>query len=194
MAEQQIKETVDFDQGAPRLQLTPEQEARRNAALRQVRVFGDPVLRAKALLVDKFDGGLAAEAGRMSQLMRDAIGVGLAATQLGIMHRLFVYKVGEEGEFKSIVNPDIVWSSDEMDQGEEGCLSLPGVHIMVERPNKVHVKAQDTTGAEIEIEAEGLEARVIQHELDHLDGILIIDRAANEVRREAMRILRSGLV
>lgn len=193
MAEQQIKESVDFDQGAQKIQLTPEQEARRNAALRQVRVFGDPVLRAKALPVDKFDGGLAAEVERMSQLMRDAIGVGLAATQLGIMHRLFVYKVGEEGELTAVVNPAIVWSSDETDQGEEGCLSLPGVHIMVERPHRIRVKAQGPTGTEVEIEAEGLEARVIQHEVDHLDGILIIDRTSNDERREAMRILRAGL-
>jgi peptide deformylase len=128
----------------------------------------------------------------MGRLMDDAIGLGLAATQLGVMHRLLVYRVGRDAPLIAVVNPVLEWSSEETEIGEEGCLSLPGVAIDVDRPLFIRVRARDEHGDEILIEASGLEARVLQHEMDHLDGILIIDRVSKEQRKEALRILREG--
>jgi peptide deformylase len=173
-------------------ELDPERAARRRAALAQVRQFGDPVLRSKAARVQQFDAALAAEAERMGRLMDDAIGVGLAANQVGTLHRLLVYRVEEEGEVHAIANPTIEWSSDDREIGREGCLSLPGVWVEVERPISIRVSAQDLTGAPLEIEAEGFEARVLQHEIDHLEGTLILDRISRDDRREAMRTMREA--
>ncbi len=164
--------------------------ARRDAALRYVRKLGDPVLRATALPVERFDGELRAEAQRMDELMQDALGVGLAATQVGVLHRLLVYRAYPEDATTALVNPVLEWVSEEREAAEEGCLSLPGIHVEVERPAQVRVRARDTSGAELLVEAEGLEARVIQHEIDHLDGVLILDRISREARRDAMRELR----
>lgn len=172
--------------------LDPEVLARRDAALRQVRQFGDPVLRSEAAAVEVFDKTLRDEIGRMEELMSDALGVGLAATQIGILHRLFIYRIGEEGPLKVAINPKLEWASQETDVMVEGCLSLQGVHVEVERPLSVRLVAHDETGAAYVVEAQELEARVIQHELDHLDGVLIIDRCPREQRKEAMRILREG--
>jgi peptide deformylase len=150
------------------------------------------LLKATALPVERFDEQLAAEIERMGELMHDALGVGLAATQLGVLHRLLVYQAHVEDPVTALVNPLIEWTSEELEVAEEGCLSLPGVHVEVERPARVRVRAQDGAGDEIEVEAEGLEARVIQHEIDHLDGVLILDRISREARKEAMRAMREG--
>lgn len=174
-------------------ELDPETRARRDAALRHVRKFGDVVLRAEALPVERFDDSLRAEIERMGELMEDALGVGLAATQVGVLHRVFVYRAYSDDPIHALVNPVIEWSSEELEVAEEGCLSLPGVHVEVERPARVRVSGQDAHGEPVTVEAEGLEARVIQHELDHLDGTLILDRISREARREAMRALREAM-
>ena len=175
-----------------RLQLDPEAQERRRAALSLIRTFGDPALKSKALEVTRFDDSLAEEVARMERLMGDAVGLGLAATQLGVMHRLLLYRVGFDAPLVVVVNPILEWASDDVETGEEGCLSLPGVAVDVDRSLYVRVNASDERGDEILIEASGLEARVIQHEMDHLDGILMIDRTTREQRKEALRILREG--
>jgi peptide deformylase len=184
---------VEREHDAPEpAELDPETRERRDAALRQVRKLGDPVLRASALPVERFDAALEAEVERMGQLMHDALGVGLAATQLGVLHRLLVYRVDPEDPVTALVNPVLEWSSEEREAAEEGCLSLPGVHVEVERPARVKVRAWDASGQELEIEADGLQARVIQHEIDHLDGVLVLDRISREARKEAMRAMREA--
>jgi peptide deformylase len=173
-------------------ELDPEVEERRRAALAQVRTFGDPALRIRAAEVTEFDQSLLDEVARMRGLMENALGVGLAATQLGVMHRVLVYRVGLDSPLVAVVNPRLEWSSPEQEVFEEGCLSLPGVAVDVERAVHVRVAAKDEQGEPILIEASGLEARVLQHEMDHLDGVLILDRIDREQRKEAMRILREG--
>jgi len=170
--------------------LDPEVVARRRAALAQVVQFGDPVLKSKAMPVTVFDGALKAEIERMAGLMSDSLGIGLAATQVGRLRRLLVYRVEHEGPVQALINPELQWASKDEEVFEEGCLSLRGVLVDVERPIHVRVTALDANGDPVVVEASGLEARVIQHEMDHLDGVLIIDRAARDQRREAMRILR----
>jgi peptide deformylase len=171
-------------------EMDEETRARRAEALSHIVQYGDPVLRAKALPVDVFDDELRREVERMGQLMTDAIGIGLAATQLGRLRRLLVYRVEHDSPINALVNPVLEWSSKEDEIGEEGCLSLPGVAVEVERPLFVRVRAQDEFGDELLIEASGLEARVIQHEMDHLDGVLILDRTTREQRKNAVRALR----
>jgi peptide deformylase len=184
---------VEREHDAPEpAELDPETRERRDAALRRVRKLGDPVLRASAVPVERFDSTLEAEVERMGELMHDALGVGLAATQLGVLHRVLVYRVAPEDPVTALVNPVLEWTSEEREAAEEGCLSLPGVHVEVERPARVKVRARDAEGRELEIEAEGLRARVIQHEIDHLDGILILDRIPREARKEAMRAMREA--
>lgn len=173
-------------------ELDPETAARRDAALAQIRSFGDPVLRTKARRIERFDDALRDEVDRMGRLMDDAIGVGLAATQVGVVHRLLVYRVQQHGQLAALVNPELEWAGRESESMEEGCLSLPGVLVEVDRPVHVRVRAQNEFGEPILIEASGLEARVIQHEMDHLDGVLILDRTSRDQRKEAMRILREG--
>jgi peptide deformylase len=185
-------EVVEEDEGPAVEELDAETRARRDAALRQVRKFGDPVLRAVALPVELFDETLQRQAERMGELMHDALGVGLAATQLGVLHRMLVYKAYVDDPLTVLVNPEIEWRSDELEAAEEGCLSLPGVHVEVERPASVRVRGRDAAGAELQIEAEGLEARVIQHEVDHLDGVLVLDRISRGARKEAMRAMREA--
>jgi peptide deformylase len=182
---------VEVDEGAP--PLDPEVAARRDAALAHVRQYGDPVLRAEARPVEVFDDRLREEIARMGGLMDDALGIGLAATQVGVLHRLLVYRVEHESPVNALINPVIEWSGGDKETMEEGCLSLPGVHVDVERPIYVRVRAQDATGEPIVIEASGLEARVLQHEIDHLDGVLILDRTSRDQRKEAMRTLRERL-
>jgi peptide deformylase len=172
--------------------LDPETARRREAALAHIRRYGDPILRTKARPVEQFDDRLRAEIERMGQLMHDSIGIGLAATQVGVAHRLFVYRVEPDSPVQAVVNPEIEWSSRDKEFLEEGCLSLPGVHVDVERPVHVRVRAQDAYGEPVVIEASGLEARVIQHETDHLDGILILDRTSRDQRKDAMRALRDA--
>ncbi len=172
--------------------LDPEIEARRAAALARVRKFGDPALRTRAQQIDRFDELLRDEVRRMGEIMDGALGVGLAATQLGVLHRVLVYRVPPAPEAAALVNPEIEWAGREQEIAEEGCLSLPGVLVDVERPIHVRVRALDDCGDAIMIEASGLEARVIQHEIDHLDGVLILDRTTREQRKEAMRALREA--
>jgi peptide deformylase len=174
-------------------ELDPETRARRDTALRHVRKFGDPVLRTKALPVDRFDESLSEEIEQMGELMHDALGIGLAATQLGVLHRVLVYRAYSDDPLTALVNPAIEWADEELETLEEGCLSLPGVHVEVERPARVRVRAHDAQGKELVVEAEGLEARVIQHEIDHLDGILILDRIPRELRKQAMRAMREAV-
>ncbi len=184
---------VEREQDAPEAtELDPETRARRDAALRHVRKFGDPVLRATALPVERFDEELQAEVQRMGELMHDALGVGLAATQLGVLHRVLVYKAYVDDPVTALVNPVIEWASEELELGDEGCLSLPGVHVEVERHAQLRVRAHDQAGEELEVEAEGLEARVIQHEVDHLNGVLILDRISRQARKDAMRAMREA--
>ncbi len=170
--------------------LDPEVAARRDAALAQVRKFGDPILKTRARQVEHFDEALRGEVQRMGLLMDDALGIGLAATQVGVLHQLLVYRVSGDAPLATLANPVIEWSSKEDEIADEGCLSLPSVQVEVERPVHVRVRAQDEYGELILVEASGLEARVIQHEMDHLDGVLILDRTTRDQRREAMRVLR----
>ena len=173
-------------------QLEAELLERREAALAHVVKFGDPVLKSKASPVTNFGPELRAEVERMIAIMRDGMGVGLAATQLGRLRRLLVVQAGSDGEPTALVNPVVEWLSDEGSLAEEGCLSLPRVSMDVERPLHARVSGRDTEGEAIEIEASGLEARVLQHEIDHLDGVLILDRASREQRKGALRALREG--
>ncbi len=187
----------DTEAGAER-ELTPEEQARfeeikerRREALAQVRTFGDPVLKSRASEVGEFGPHLDAEAERMFELMHDALGIGLAATQIGSMRRMLVFQAGPDAEPRAILNPEIQWLSDDLVTAEEGCLSLPGIAVDVERPLHARVSAQNTAGERILLEASGLEARVLQHEIDHLDGVLILDRAERDQRRAAMKALRN---
>ena len=189
----QLEETEpEVDDGEPveEPQLDPEVKARRDAALVHVRKFGDPVLKTKARRVERFDDALREEVERMGLLMGDALGIGLAATQIGVLHRVLVYRVQSDSGVSALINPELQWSSSEEETAEEGCLSLPLVHVEVERPVHIRVKAQDEHGDPLLVEASGLEARVIQHEMDHLDGVLILSRTTREQRKEAMRLLR----
>jgi peptide deformylase len=182
--------TQDEDIEERELTLDPELEARRNAALSFIRRLGDPVLRSRATAVDRFDDSLKGQVGRMAGLMHDAFGLGLAAPQLGISQRLLVYRVGVDAPVIALANPELEWSSKDKETMQEGCLSLPGVAVDVDRPVHVRVRALDEHGEERRVEASGLEARVIQHEMDHLDGVLILDRTSRDERKEAMKALR----
>jgi peptide deformylase len=173
-------------------QLEAELRQRREEALAQVVKFGDPVLKSVASPVGSFGPELRAEVERMIAIMRDGMGVGLAATQLGVLRRLLVFQAGPDGEPTALVNPAIEWSSQEGSIAEEGCLSLPRVTMDVERPLHVRVSGRDAEGEPIELEASGLEARVLQHEIDHLDGVLILDRTSRDQRKGALRALREG--
>jgi peptide deformylase len=190
MADEPV-EVHEDEERAPALD--PETRARREAALRLVRKYGDPVLRSRALEVDRFDDALVEETRRMGQVMHDALGIGLAATQVGVMHRVLVYRVEPDSPVASLVNPVMEWQSEDAEIAEEGCLSLPGVLVEVERPVHVRVRGADERGDDLVIEASGLEARVIQHEMDHLDGVLILDRTPRDQRKQAMRTLRERL-
>ncbi len=173
-------------------QLEAELLQRREAALAKVVKFGDPVLKSVASPVVNFGPELRAEVERMIAIMRDGLGVGLAATQLGVLRRLLVFQAGPDGEPTALVNPVIEWLSDEGSLAEEGCLSLPRVSMDVERPLHARISGRDAEGEPIEIEASGLEARVLQHEIDHLDGVLILDRTSRDQRKGALRALRAG--
>jgi peptide deformylase len=187
---QDPQQSTEEEQEAPALD--PHVEARRAAAMSFIRRLGDPVLKSRATPVDRFDEALRSQVGRMAGLMNDALGVGLAAPQLGVSQRLLVYRVGPDAPVIALANPEIEWTSDEAEVLEEGCLSIPGITVDVERPVHVRVRALDEEGEERRVEASGLEARVIQHEMDHLDGVLILDRTTRDQRREAMKALREA--
>jgi peptide deformylase len=186
----EVTEAPEEEHDEPRLD--PEVEARRAAAMSFIRRLGDPVLKSRATQVDRFDDALRGQVARMAGLMQDALGIGLAAPQLGVSQRLLVYRVGPDAPVIALANPEIEWSSQDSDVLEEGCLSLPGVQMDIERPLYVRVRARDEEGEDRVIEASGLEARVIQHEMDHLDGVLILDRGTREQRKAAMRAIREA--
>ena len=158
----------------------------------EVKTFGDPVLKTRASRVKEFDEVLAKLAEEMLVTMREREGVGLAANQVGRLKRILVAAT-EDDEYV-LVNPVIEASSEETETLAEGCLSIPGIQVEVERPVAVTVSGQDAAGEDLRIEAEGLLARIIQHEVDHLDGVLILDRTDRESRKAALREWRERLL
>jgi peptide deformylase len=174
-------------------ELDAESEARRQLALAQIRQYPDPVLKMEARPVEEFDDDLRRLVARMKDLMGDANGVGLAATQVGVLRRVFVFSP-EEDRVLALVNPTIPRRGDETEIDNEGCLSIQGVSVPVERPTSIRLEGRDENGAEVGYDLEGMGARIAQHELDHLDGTLMLDRTTPEARREAMAALRPRLV
>ena len=173
--------------------LDPEIEARREAAFRLIRPFGDPVLRSRAGDVTRFDDSLREEVARMDRLMGDALGLGLAATQVGVLHRLFVYRAGPRRSAGRGCEPG-QWSGRRRTRrpprrAASACRGSPSTSSA---RCTCGSRARDEHGEPITIEASGLEARVIQHEMDHLDGVLILDHATRDQRKEALRVLRGG--
>jgi peptide deformylase len=177
----QVIEDEEFD---------AEREARRRIALAQIRQYPDPALRLAAHPVDEIDDDLRRLVERMKVLMVEARGVGLAATQVGVIRRLFVFQPTAEGEARAVVNPELQALSDEVVSDDEGCLSLQGVLVPVERHLSLTLTGRDEHGEDVRLELEGQPARVVQHEFDHLDGVLIIDRTTPEARKEALAALR----
>lgn len=174
-------------------ELDAERQARRRIALAQIRQYPDPVLRMRAHDVQQFDEDLRQLAERMTGLMGEAAGVGLAANQVGVLQRMFIFQPSAEEEPRAMVNPEIVERSDETEPDDEGCLSMQGVLVPVERNLRVTIEARDLDGEEVRLELEGMSARVVQHELDHLEGTLIIDRTTPDGRREALAVLRQAV-
>jgi peptide deformylase len=174
-------------------ELDPEREARRQLALAQIRQYPDPVLRMEARPVKEFDDDLRRLVARMKDLMQEANGVGLAATQVGVLRRVFVFSP-EEDKALALVNPELVRRGDETDVDDEGCLSIQGVTVPVERSLSIRLEGRDEMGKEVGYDLEGMAARIAQHEFDHLDGKLMLDRTTPEARREAMAALRPRLV
>ncbi|HEY2543116.1 MAG TPA: peptide deformylase [Gaiellaceae bacterium] len=174
-------------------ELDAEDEARRRLALAQIRQYPDVALKMEARLVDEFDDELRDLVERMKRLMRDAHGIGLAATQVGVLRRLFVFTPSKD-VVAAIVNPEIVEQSTETDVVEEGCLSIQGVLVPIERPLRITLAGKDENGEDVRFELEDIYARAAQHEADHLEGVLIIDRTTPEARREALSILRPRIV
>jgi peptide deformylase len=153
----------------------------------EIRLIGDPVLRERAREVADIDGRLARLADDMLTTMYEAPGLGLAAPQVGVQKRVFVYDVGDGPQV--VVNPEVRESRDEW-AFEEGCLSIPGLSFELVRPKEVHLVGYDLDGNELSIEADELLARAFQHELDHLDGVLFIERLDHDDRKAAMKIIR----
>ena len=191
ITEEQLEATAEAEEPAGD-GLTEAEREQRAQALAEVVQYGDPVLRSEASEITEFGPELEREAERMIRIMRGAMGVGLASTQLGVMHRLLVFQAGLEATPTAVVNPRIEWLSDDLALAEEGCLSLPGIAVDVERPLHARVRGVNVHGEALTVEASGLEARVLQHEVDHLDGVLILDRTEREQRKGAMRALREG--
>jgi peptide deformylase len=174
-------------------QLDPEREARRRVALAQIRQYPDAALKLEARPVEHFDDALRNLAARMKLLMEDAQGIGLAATQVGILQRLFVFQANED-DVVAVVNPEIVERSDETEVADEGCLSIQGVLVPVERSTEITLVGRNEQGEEVRYELDDIYARAAQHEADHLDGVLILDRTTPEARREALALLRPRIV
>ncbi len=193
-----VTETVELEEETPvetasaAPGLDEETLRKREAALAQVVQYGDPVLKSRASDVTEFDDALSEEVDRMIVLMQESLGVGLAANQVGRLRRLLVFQTNSDAVPQALVNPEVEWLSEETEPMIEGCLSLPRVVVEVERPLYARVSGQDRTGADIVIEASGHEARVLQHEIDHLDGVLILDRTERSQRRGALKALRRG--
>ena len=173
--------------------LDPERDARRRLALAQIRQYPDAALRMEARPVEEFDDDLRGLVGRMKLLMVDASGIGLAATQVGVLRRVFVFQLDED-EVVALANPEIVERSEETDVADEGCLSIQGITVPVERSLEVTIVGQDEDGNDVRYELDEYQARCVQHETDHLDGVLMIDRTTPEARREALGILRPRIV
>jgi peptide deformylase len=181
------------DQGQVKTgELDAQAEVKRRLALAQIRQYPDPVLRLQAREIDDFDADLQQLVERMTRLMVDARGVGLAANQVGVLRRVFILQADEDEEPQALVNPTIVERSDELELEDEGCLSLQGVVVPVERAVRIRLEALDAAGEPVELELDGLAARVAQHEVDHLDGVLIVDRTTEEGRRDALGVLRQA--
>ena len=180
---------VDDDRPA----LDAQEQARRRLALAQIRQYPDAVLRMRAREVEEFDEDLARLADKMAHLMHDARGVGLAATQVGVLQRLFVFQRADDDDVTTVVNPEITKRSKDTETADEGCLSLQGVLVPVERALEVTLEGQDATGEPIRLELEEMDARVVQHELDHLDGVLMLERTDDASRKDAMAVLRRSL-
>jgi peptide deformylase len=174
-------------------ELDPEREARRRLALAQIRQYPDAALKMQARPVEEFDEQLVKLADRMKQLMHDANGIGLAATQVGVLQRLFVFQP-DEGDPVAVVNPALEDVSEETDVADEGCLSIQGVTVPVERALSLTLVGKDEHGADVRFELEGYVARCAQHEADHLDGVLMLDRTTPEAKKEALAILRPRIV
>jgi peptide deformylase len=193
MSDHHLEEHPDEEGETDGAELEAVQRAvRKRLALSQIRQYGDAVLRMRAVEVTAFDDELRAVTDRMIELMHDADGLGLAATQVGILRRFFVFH--DNGEDRVLVNPVIVSLGETRETEEEGCLSLGAVRVPVERAVEVTISGEDVSGKAVSYELAGLQARCVQHEVDHLDGKLIIDRTDNESRREALRELRPRLV
>ena len=174
-------------------ELDAENEARRRLALAQIRQYPDAALKMAARPVEEFDEDLRELVARMKRLMREARGIGLAANQVGVLRRIFVFTPAAD-EVAVVVNPEIVERSDETNVVEEGCLSIQGVLVPVERPLRVTLTGRDETGSDVRYELDDIFARAAQHESDHLDGVLIIDKTTPEARREALALLRPRIV
>jgi peptide deformylase len=181
-----MSETTQTRQTADERELS----RRQREARRDIRVIGDPVLRERAHEVTEFDRSLRKFAKRMIRTMHDAPGVGLAAPQVGVLQRLLVYDVDDDP--RVLVNPVLDDFSEETEEADEGCLSVPGVTMPVERPVSVRVRGADEYGDPVDFRAEGFQARVIQHENDHLDGVLIVDRTSRSARAAALREMREN--
>jgi peptide deformylase len=181
----------DHEEGEEREELTDEQsrEYLRRLALAQIRQYPDVALRMQAREVTEFDDYLVQLVERMQLLMRDAQGIGLAATQLGVLQRVFVFEPDEKGP-RTVVNPRLEVIGPDRATDEEGCLSLWEVRVPVERATHVVVEGKDPAGNDVRYDLEGLAARAVQHEIDHLDGVLIIDRTDTEHRKQALAKLR----
>jgi peptide deformylase len=154
----------------------------------RLRFWGDPVLTQAATEITEIDHRVANLVDRMIDTMYDAEGVGLAAPQVGVGKRLFIYEM-DDGPLRTLINPTVVESRGEW-EFEEGCLSIPGLYFPIVRPKEIHVKGWDLEGNEVSIEADEIEARCLQHELDHLDGILLLERLDADQRKYAFRELR----
>jgi peptide deformylase len=171
-------------------ELDPEASAKRRMALAQIRQYPDSALRLPARELAEVDADVRRLAERMIDLMHDAHGVGLAGTQVGTLRRVIVFRNGDDPVAIAVVNPTLAERSEETSVDDEGCLSLQGVLVPVERSVRVTLVGLDLDGRELRLELDGLAARVVQHEVDHLDGVLIIDRTDPESRKQAMATLR----
>jgi peptide deformylase len=180
----QVREDEDLD---------AEREARRRVALAQIRQYPDAALRLKARAVEAFDDDLGQLVERMKRLMEEARGIGLAGPQVGVLQRVFVFQPNED-DVVAIVNPEVVRRSDETEIADEGCLSIQGVLVPVERATQIALVGRDEVGKEVRYELDDIYARAAQHELDHLDGVLILDRTTPEARRGANAVLRPRIV
>jgi len=174
-------------------ELDAEAEARRRLALAQIRQYPDAALKMTARAVEAFDDDLRDLVERMKRLMREAHGIGLAAPQVGVLQRIFVFTPRKD-VVAAVVNPVIVEQSKETDVADEGCLSIQGVLVPIERPVRITLEGKDENGADVRFELDDIFARAAQHEADHLDGVLIIDKTTPDARREALSILRPRIV